>query len=145
MSTTHTVARRRRKFFLEMLRSNFLLKVPITEFFLFSHLNLNITLRTSVKNCSLRYLFSHFSSAIGSSAYGSSVSSSSHVLLVSWTPSIASARLRLFQFVLAAFFSGLLTFRVRQVFCHGIYLFGANFFLPTGESDDFLSAANGLY
>ena len=25
------------------------LKVPITEFFLFSHLNLNITLRTSVK------------------------------------------------------------------------------------------------
>ena len=52
-----------------------------------------------------------------------------------------------FKFVLAAFFSGLLTFRVRYVFCHGIYLFGhgGNFFLPTGESDDFLSAANGLY
>lgn len=55
-----------------------------------------------------------------------------------------SPRLRRFQIRPNCFLQRFAYFPCQISFCHGIYLFGANFFLPTGESDDFLSAANGL-
>ena len=53
-------------------------------------------------------------------------------------------RLRRFQIRPGCFLQRFAYFPCQISFCHGIYLFRANFFLPTGESDDFLSAANGL-